>query len=449
VAGTKNLMLLIFCHTITPRLQYIVDFFSKELFEEAIRITANYDEFKSFAGAKLNYSESRLTENEFFIKSTSLLFETGIEPQNVQCFEKNNYKAFFPTQGDWHFDILAASFYLLSRYEEYLPHEKDMYGRYAHTNSLAFREGFLNIPLVNIWLDAFKKALQQQFPEIHFRRPHFKCALSYDIDIAYSYLEKGFVRTAGGFARSVMHGKWSEVKDRWQVLRGRKKDPYDCFEWLDALHLYCRLKPYYFFLVAKSPSQYDKNIDPGSPLLQSLISYYAASYKIGLHPSWQSGDDDNLLREEKEWLEVMADKKIIHSRQHYIRFTLPQTFRKLIRAGIQKDFSMGYGTINGFRASVCSSFAWYDLEEEKTTELLLYPFCFMDANALYEQRLMPGQAYNELLMYYEQVKRLKGIFISVWHNFILGTDKQAEGWRQMFELFMKETVYWDAYYDEV
>jgi hypothetical protein len=449
VAGTKNLMLLLYCHTITPRLQYIVEFFSKELFEEPIQLTTNPSAFKSASGLRLNYSETPITANEFFIKSTPLLFETGIEPQAISCFEKNNQKAFFPTQGDLHFDILAASFYLLSRYEEYLPHEKDMYGRYAHTNSLAFREGFLHIPLVNVWLEALKKTLQDKFPDIRFRRGHFKCALSYDIDIAYSYLEKGFVRSAGGFARSMMQGKWTEVKDRWQVLSGKKKDPYDCFEWLDALHLYCRLKPYFFFLVAKNPSQYDKNIDPESPLLQSLISYYAASYKIGLHPSWQSGDDDNILREELEWLEVMADKKIIHSRQHYIRFTLPETYRKLIRTGIQKDFSMGYGSINGFRASVCSSFAWYDLEEEKSTSLLLYPFCYMDANSFYEQGHTPGKAYNELLMYYEQVKRLNGIFISVWHNFMLGTDKQFEDWRKMFELFMKETVYWDAYYDGV
>jgi hypothetical protein len=79
--------------------------------------------------------------------------------------------------------------------------------------------------------------------------------------------------------------------------------------------------------------------------------------------------------------------------------------------------------------------------------LLLYPFCFMDANSFYEQKHSPREAYNELLLYYEQVKKWKGIFISVWHNFMLGTDKQFDGWRDMFELFMKETVYWDAYYD--
>ena len=75
--------------------------------------------------------------------------------------------------------------------------------------------------------------------------------------------------------------------------------------------------------------------------------------------------------EELEWLEAVADKRIIHSRQHYLRFNLPHTFRRLIEAGIQKEFSMGYGTINGFRASVCSSFYWYDLEKEQCTSLLI------------------------------------------------------------------------------
>lgn len=440
-------MLLLYCHTNTPRLQYIVEFFNKELFEEPILITSSPEQYKLFTGQRLNYSEDRIADNEFFIRSTSLLFETGVKQQNIKCFEKHNQKAFFATEGDLHFDILAASFYLLSRYEEYLSHEKDMYGRFSHTSSLAFREGFLHVPLVNIWLDLFKKALQEKFTDLNFRRGHFKCKLSYDVDIAYSYQEKGFVRTAGGFVRSMLRGKWYEIKDRWLVLRGKRKDPFDCFEWLDALHLYCRLKPYFFFLVASKTSEYDKNVNPGSPLLQNLISYYAASYKVGLHPSWQSGDDEKLLREEMEWLEVIADRKIIHSRQHYIRFTLPQTYRRLIEAGIEKDFSMGYGSINGFRASVCSSFAWYDLEAEKTTSLMLFPFCFMDANSFYEQKQTPQQAYSELLMYYEQVKRCKGIFISIWHNFILGTDKEFKGWRDMFELFMKETVYWDAYYD--
>ena len=85
----------------------------------------------------------------------SLLFENKITEQSIECFEVNGNKAFFKTEGDFPFDIFAASFYLFSRYEEYLPHQKDMYGRYAHENSLAFKESFLDQPLINIWLQTF------------------------------------------------------------------------------------------------------------------------------------------------------------------------------------------------------------------------------------------------------------------------------------------------------
>ncbi|MBO9563383.1 MAG: polysaccharide deacetylase family protein [Niastella sp.] len=439
--------MLLYCNTISPRLLYIVDFFSKELFESPISITTESIVFEQFNGPKLNYSSQPLPGESLCIHPTGLLFESGIQPQAIDCFTVNGRTAFFATTGDLPFDIFAASFYLLSRYEEYLPHEKDEYGRYAHINSLAFREGFLDQPLVNYWLLYFKEVLAQKFPGILFRKKNFKCILSYDIDIAWSYLHKGFVRTAGGFARSILQGRWSEVKDRLDVLRGVKKDPYDCFEWLDALHLYCRLRPYYFFLVARKQVGYDKNTSTEVKSFRQLIEYYARTYKTGIHPSWQSGDDFDLLREEREWLEVVADTEIIRSRQHYIRFTLPDTYRKLMKVGIEKDFSMGYGSINGFRASVCSSFAWYDLEQETATSLLIYPFCFMDANSFYEQKDSPQVAYAELIRYHEQIRKLNGMMISIWHNSILGTDVSFAGWREMFELFMRETVYWDAYQD--
>lgn len=439
--------MLLFANTITPRLQYVVDFFNKELFEFPVSVTTDRLTFQEATGARLNYSTEIFEGPVFTIRPTNLLFEKGIRQQPIVCFSKNGHKAFFACPGDLGFDIFAASFYLLSRYEEYLPHEKDEYGRYAHTNSLAFREGFLDQPLVNYWLQHFKQALAQRFPDLPFKKNHFKCILSYDIDIAWSYLHKGFVRTAGGFARSIMNGRWGEVKERFDVLRGAKKDPYDCFEWLDALHLYCRLRPYYFFLVARKQVGVDKNTPTDVKPFRDLIEYYANTYKTGIHPSWQSGDDPDLLQEEKEWLEVVADVEITRSRQHYIRFELPDTFRQLIKAGIEKEFSMGYGSINGFRASVCSSFAWYDLIHEQSTSLMLYPFCFMDANSFFEQKDTPQQAYAELIMYHEQIRKLNGMMISIWHNSILGTGKMFAGWRDMFELFMRETVYWDAYSD--
>lgn len=441
-------MLLIYSNTITPRLQYIIDFFSKELFDEPIRLTTDPELFRQYDGPRLNYSDSDFSEKEFFIKNTPLLFEKDIRKQTIECFELNFHKAFFPTKGDFPFDLFAAAFYLLSRYEEYLSHQKDEYGRFAHTESLAFKEGFLQQPLVNIWIDDFKKAILRKFPQLIFRRSSFKCLLTYDVDIAYSYKHKGLLRNAGGFIRSAMKREWKMIRERWNVLTGIEKDPFDCFEWLDALHLYCRIKPYYFFLVAKKTGKYDKNNSTADKVFSELIEYYAQTYKVGIHPSWQSADDSRLLKEEIEWLEVVVDKPVTYSRQHYIRLNMPQTYKQLIAHGIEKDFSLGYGSINGFRASVCSSYYWYNLEKEETSSLLLYPFCFMDANSFFEQKNTPQQAYEELIGYYNRVKKHNGIFISIWHNHMLGTTSQFAGWRQLFELFMKETVYWDAYYDE-
>src|SRR6185436_12324127 len=87
----------------------------------------------------------------------------SIRKQNISCFKANDFTAFFKSDGDYPFDIFSAVFYLLSRYEEYLPHEKDEYGRYAHENSLAYGQGFLNTPLINIWIEDFKKVLKKKF----------------------------------------------------------------------------------------------------------------------------------------------------------------------------------------------------------------------------------------------------------------------------------------------
>jgi hypothetical protein len=103
---------------------------------------------------------------------------------------------------------------------------------------------------------------------------------------------------------------------------------------------------------------------------------------------------------------------------------------------------MGYGSINGFRASVASSFYWFDLEREEITPLRIYPFCFMDGNAYYEQRYSAARAMEELMHFYTQIRKVNGMMVTVWHNSFLGTDPEFAGWRQVYEVFLKEEVFW-------
>jgi hypothetical protein len=433
--------MILYCPHSTQRLQYIVGFCSKELFDTPIAIATDRAAFMAAPGPKINYSGDRQSD-ALNIRPAGLLFETGIRPVTITCFEYKDRKAFFPTEGDLPFDIFSAAFYLLSRYEEYLPHAKDGYGRYAHTNALAWREGFLDIPLVNYWLQDLREALARKFPDLAFRYPIFKFIPTYDIDMAWSFLHKGWKRNAGGMLKAALSGNWGALRLRADVLAGRRSDPFDAYEWLDSLHLYCRLRPYYFFLVAARNKGVDRNILPTSVAFQQLVHYHGAGYRIGIHPSWQSGDDDHLLKEEIEWLEYMAGQRITRSRQHYIRFTLPHGFRRLVEQGIEQEFSMGYGTINGFRASVASSFYWYDLEKEETTKLRIFPFCFMDANAYYEQGYTAAQAMEELMHYYRHVRKVNGLMITLWHNSFLGADPEFAGWREVYEVFLKEEIFW-------
>lgn len=424
--------MIIYSHTTTSRLHYVVDFMSN-YYEEIFLLTSNQQKYLSSPEAKINYSHEPLVDGELYIHPHSLLFETGKRHVITECFLQNGYKAFFKTKSDFGFDIFASIFYLLTRYEEYLPHEKDEYGRYDHKNSLAYKEDFLHQPLINVWLEDFKKLLAEKDASFSKVKHQFAFVPTYDIDIAWSYLNKGRKRNFGGFARDLFQGKLWYIKKRLRVLGGKEQDPFDTYKWMDEWHDRYKLNPIYFFPVAKKTSKYDKNISPQNSNYKSLIKQIAGKYKTGLHPSWQSGDIPSLLTEELNTLSDIIETKVANSRQHFIRFTLPQTFRRLITLDITDDYSMGYGSINGFRASIASPFYWYDLEKEEITSLQLHPFCFMDANSFFEQKFTPQQALEEIKTYYKRVKEINGTFISIWHNPFFGTDKLFAGWREVYE----------------
>ena len=232
-------MLLIYSNHITPRLQYII----KTLFADAIELTTNKENFNQYPGTKINYSSESLGSSAFHITPHNLLLETEITEQEINCFEWNGLKVFFKTGGDIPFDIFAASFYLLSRYEEYLPHQKDEYGRYAHSNSLAYKESFLRLPLVNLWL----RELNIQYSIFNIQSSTFKYIPSYDIDIAFAYRHQPLWLNILGFYKDLFVGNFEKFMERGNVYSGNKKDPFDVYDWLNELHQQHQLNPVYFF----------------------------------------------------------------------------------------------------------------------------------------------------------------------------------------------------------
>lgn len=426
--------LLIYTSKITTRLSFVVS----ALFGSGVVLTHSKEEFLQYTGVKINYSTTQLVDDSLWISPYGLLEETEIYEQKIICFEWKGMKVFFGTDGELPFDIFSASFYLISRYEEYLPHTLDQYGRYAHTNSLAFKEDFLHLPLVNLWIASFAAELtkQKQHSTFSVQRSAFSFVPTYDIDIAFNYLHKPLWKNVFGFYRDLLQGKYEQVMERGNVYSGRKKDPFDTFEWIDELHKKYKLQPIYFFLTIIKRGEYDKNLKASSKILQQLYQRLSKKYICGIHPSWQSGTDEWLLTKEIHTLHNIIQKPVTISRNHYLRFTIPTTYRRLINEGILHDYSMAYGTINGFRASYTLPYRWYDLERETITDLMIHPFCFMEANSFFEQDYSAQEAGEEMQYYYDIVKRVNGEFISLFHNHFLTEQPAWVEWRRMYETFL-------------
>ena len=429
--------MILYTSQISSRLKYII-YFIEGIINEAIFITTDKDHFLQSSDSKINYTNSRLCREEYHIKPHGLLFENTVENIKIEVgFCRNNF-CFFINENDNHgFDVFAAAFYLISRYEEYLPHEKDSYGRYAHTNSLAWKNGFLHLPLVNFWL----KDLVKRLPTTNYQPSivnSFKFIPTYDIDIAFSYLYQPIIKNVLGFFKDLMKGDFEKTMERAKVYTNNQADPFDTYKWLDNLHQQYKLQPIYFFLLAEKRGTYDKNNSPKINAIKRFIKLHTEKYITGIHPSWQSGDDKKLLGKEILLLEKIYKNKIIHSRQHYLRVTLPETYRNLIAEQIKADYSMGYGAINGFRASVASPFFWYDLKNEEQTTLLIHPFCYMDATCIFKKELSATEAGQELQQYFNVVKAVGGQLIIINHNHFLTEQPQFITWRNMYANFLNK-----------
>ncbi|OLY94141.1 hypothetical protein SAMN05444008_11035 [Cnuella takakiae] len=430
--------MLLYAHSITPRLKYVADFLTR-YYGHPFKVMANETAYLDSTDPRINYSHQRMSDGELYIKPSPLLSESEKRRFNLHAVAHNGYKVIFESNCDLGFDLFAGIFYLLTRYEEYLPHAKDAYGRFAHEASLAFREEFLHLPLINIWLEDFRTVLEERFPGIELQKPQFSFEPTYDIDLAWAFKFKPFKVRWGRILNHIFRLKFGQARRHIKVLKGKIQDPYDSYEWLDELHRQHNLQPVYFILAAIEKGKYDKNADVHLPQFHQLVHALGSQYTLGMHPSWYSGDHKAALAKEKAVVEKASHQHLHHSRQHYIRMQMPQTYHHLQDLGIQHEYSMGYGTINGFRASVATPYYWYDLEKEQQTNLLIHPFCFMDATAYYQQKQTPEETLAELRELLKTIRSVGGTMSTVWHNHLLGTAPEFEGWREVYAQFVAET----------
>ena len=430
-------MLLIYTPKITSRHKYIFKLFFNEIYQIKFQITEREDEFKAFDEAKLNYSNTSF-EDEIFIESIGLLNEKGINQQDINVSPQNNIPAFFQSQSDssMGFDVFSASFYLVSRYEEYLPSVKDIHQRFQAENSLAYKHDFLQKPLINIWANSLMQKIKQKHPDLEVISPTYNYISTIDIDNAFYYLEKGFVRSLAGFFASLFNFDFNGIQQRFAVLSGKKKDPYDTYDTQLKLQKEYNLKVIYFILLADYGLN-DKNISFTKRKFQLLIKRLADYASIGIHPSYGSNTNFAKLPKEIKRLEGITKREVTKSRQHFLKLTIPETYNQLVDLGIRDDYTMGFASAIGFRASICSAYTFYNLDTETILPIKIHPFAVMDATLFYYLKLSPAKSIAQISALIEEVKNVNGTFISLWHNDTFSNYKQWEGWESVYKEMIK------------
>lgn len=433
-------MLLIYLPQHTSRSKYIFDRIFTEEFGVLYHTTNARDEFEKYTQEKINYSSARFT-NELFIKSHALLAENSISPLTPPVSFLQQQKVLFANDAscDLGFDIFSAAFYMLSRYEEYLPFIPDKYGRFNAKNSVAFKNNFLKTPLVDYWVEMLKQILQKKIPHLVFKLSKFNAIVTYDIDVAYKFKGRSFWRNMESTAKDLLRLDLNNIKERIKTLNNTTKDPWDSYDYLKEIITKNNLSSIFFFLLADKSAN-DRNLDYKNPAMKSLINKIKTFSSIGIHPSFKTSLFPEKIFKEKQRLEEIYGENITKSRQHFLKFILPDTFNYLIKAGIAEDYSMSYATHPGFRAGTSKAFYFYDLKNEKQTTLRIFPVAFMEGHFMQQKKFTKDtllQTINDLA---HEVKKMNGTFISIWHNHTVSDSAEFLYWRQVHEKMIKQII---------
>jgi hypothetical protein len=425
--------MLILVPKTTNRLHYIFDLILKDLLGISFKLTTDNETFASYDGPKMHYGTNRFWD-EPFQKATSLLFEHDITDKDPKIIDYQNLKALFPVYNDKSmlpFDLFAASFYLVTRYEEYLPHINDKHNRFQAEDSILFKMNMLEKPLVNIWAIDFGNKLQEFYPNLKIKKHNYEFIPTYDVDAAWAYKNKGIFRTVAASLRDFFNLDFVEWKRRRRVILGLEEDPFDTFDLQIQLQKELNLHPLYFILCGEYDMN-DKNISLRNDHFQDLIKRLGDYARVGIHPSYSSYLNKEKVRNELTRLSQVLNREITMSRQHFLRLNMPLTYQILIDLDITDDYTMGYPSQTGFRAGIADTFPFFDLEHDNVTSLNIHPFAVMDGTLRDYLDLNPEESYARVAKLIQEVKDVNGKFILLWHNETLSDEKRWKGWLELY-----------------
>lgn len=417
--------MLIYVDHVTERLQYTFHF----VFTEhglPLEITNDKSFFEQAAGRKLAYTDWEFTGISTILPSP-ILFEEAIIPQ--LRLDKVTWGTTEMLTIDSVIDPFAAIFYVLSRYEEYLPGRRDVHDRVEAKSSVLFRFGWLRQQIIERWIHVF---VERYCPEYlgHLHR-EVTVIPSFDIDHVYAYKLKDGWRKWLAVLKDRAKGNEERLAERSAVLSGTIPDPYDSYQQITAIAK--RFPQTRIFWQLGDLGEFDRNVSWLDPRHQRLIRNMDQVAHVGLHPSYASNLSDKRLSEEQERLQVILGRRVTESRQHFLKLRFPATYRRLDAREFRRDYTLGYADQPGFRSGTAHPHFFFDLEKNRITHLQLVPFVYMDGTLREYMELSIPESKNLVTQLADEVRAYGGVFCCIWHNETIGFGKNWSGWSEVLD----------------
>ncbi|HRZ97914.1 MAG TPA: polysaccharide deacetylase family protein, partial [Paludibacter sp.] len=323
-------------------------------------------------------------------------------------------------------DLVASTYFLISRYEEMVRKDvRDFHKRFPGKESLPYRAGFIDRPLV----EEYSMHLRSLLSDIGFKIPETekkikKVYLTHDLDQISHF--RNVRSLIGGLIRGIKRPNELN-KALKSFFGGLRFDPWYTFPFLYKLDNELlksmgsnRCESILFIRAGVKRRKEDR---PFSNLIhpdyQNLIKYTKRKgLKIGLHTSYSAGINPDLIEDEKKRLEHYAKTTTTYNRHHYLNTREPIDMIALVNAGITDDFTLGYADMAGFRLGTCRPVKWINLLTKEVSALTLHSLAIMDVS-LSDKRYMFMSAHDAY-QYCEQlincVESYNGELVLLWHN---------------------------------
>ena len=422
--------ILVFTPQLNSRIQYTFEHILCNILGFKIKYTQKVEVFVAFDGPKFSYGKNPLG-GELFIEEYGLLNAHGFEDIDITVNDWGGLPCFFRVseQSEIEFDFFSASFYLISRYEEYQPYVKDADEGFPINESLAYQHNFLELPLVDLYAHKFFKILKNKFNTLRLPKKSSSTTIIFAVESAFAYKEKSFFRQIGGAITDLYQLQFNAVWERIQVNFKVKKDPFNVFEKLRKL----KNKSQYNFVFLFQVSDFsvkNRNINHNKRAYQHLIKSVGDHFKTGILIGYDALKDVGVLAEEKQRWEDIAkvDLKTSGNKKYGLNF--PDAYINLGKLGVKNDYSLTYPKKIGFRASTCTPFKFYDLDLEQATPLVLHP-CVFNSGAISELNFT--EIKEKLLKIRKQVKKVRGEFNLLMEN----SDYVNDDYKQLISSILK------------